>query len=181
MIHPTLEPPTWLLELHLRPDQSALLHMALEQGGLLWLTDGFSQWNKYQGKPPHVGPGMTSHAKISARGTVNIELKLNKKLPDLPEGYASSVREIGVDTVDWRNCPEMFVVIFIVGSRGDVQPYISLALEMIRSNGHTVRIASHGEFASLTLEGRLEFYDVGGDPKELMAYMVKNPGLLPGF
>ncbi|WWC93206.1 hypothetical protein V866_000039 [Kwoniella sp. B9012] len=112
---------------------------------------------------------------------MNIELKLNKKLPDLPEGYASSVREIGVDTVDWRNCPEMFVVIFIVGSRGDVQPYISLALEMIRSNGHTVRIASHGELASLTLEGRLEFYDVGGVPKELMAYMVKNPGLLPGF
>ncbi|WVW85218.1 hypothetical protein I302_107256 [Kwoniella bestiolae CBS 10118] len=128
-----------------------------------------------------VGPGMTSHAKVSESGTVNIELKLNKTLPDLPEGYAQPVREIGVDKVDWRNCPEMFVVIFIVGSRGDVQPYISLALEMIRSNGHTVRIASHGEFASLGLQGRLEFYDVGGDPKELMAYMVKNPGLLPGF
>jgi hypothetical protein len=24
------------------------------------------------------------------------------------------------------------------------------------------------------LEGRLEYYDVGGDPKELMAYMVKS-------
>jgi len=24
------------------------------------------------------------------------------------------------------------------------------------------------------LEGRLEYFDVGGDPKELMAYMVKS-------
>lgn len=27
----------------------------------------------------------------------------------------------------------------------------------------------------------LEFFSIGGDPAELMAFMVKNPGLLPGF
>jgi hypothetical protein len=59
------------------------------------------------------------------------------------------------------------------------------------SNSHRVRIATHGVFESfvlsanahlrgkigrngIPLEGRLEFFDVGGDPKELMAYMVKS-------
>jgi len=27
----------------------------------------------------------------------------------------------------------------------------------------------------------LEFFDIGGDPAELMAFMVKNPGLIPGM
>ena len=30
-------------------------------------------------------------------------------------------------------------------------------------------------------EHGLEFFDVGGDPQELMSYMVKNPGLMPGM
>lgn len=27
----------------------------------------------------------------------------------------------------------------------------------------------------------MEFFDIGGDPTELMAFMVKNPGLIPGM
>lgn len=27
----------------------------------------------------------------------------------------------------------------------------------------------------------MEFFDIGGDPAELMAFMVKNPGLIPGM
>lgn len=27
----------------------------------------------------------------------------------------------------------------------------------------------------------MEFFNLGGDPAELMAYMVKNPGLIPSF
>ena len=30
-------------------------------------------------------------------------------------------------------------------------------------------------------ENGLEFFDIGGDPAELMAYMVKNPGLIPSM
>ncbi|WVF67356.1 hypothetical protein IAT40_002111 [Kwoniella sp. CBS 6097] len=127
------------------------------------------------------GPGMTSHAAVDDAGQVDITLQLHRKLPELPTSFSRHVKEHGVDLKDWMKCPPLNVVIFIVGSRGDVQPYISLALSLIRTSGHRVRIATHGEFASLTLEGSLEFFDVGGDPKELMAYMVKNPGLLPGY
>lgn len=71
-----------------------------------------------------------------------------------------------------------------------MQPYISLALSLIIHAGHRVRLATHPDFRDFVLsansrlkgkthegvhlEGRLEFFDAGGDPKELMAYMVKS-------
>ncbi|KAL1874634.1 hypothetical protein Plec18167_005866 [Paecilomyces lecythidis] len=70
------------------------------------------------------------------------------------------------------------IVIQIVGSRGDVQPFIALGEELQRY-GHRVRLATHGIFESWIKESGLEFFPIGGDPKELMAYMVKNPGLIP--
>jgi hypothetical protein len=47
--------------------------------------------------------------------------------------------------------------------------------------GHRVRIATHPTFQSFIEENGLEFFSIGGDPAELMAFMVKNPGLMPGF
>jgi hypothetical protein len=72
-----------------------------------------------------------------------------------------------------------------------VQPYLSLALRLILSHSHRVRIATHPDFKDFVvdankrlagktgkdgrkLEGLLEYFDVGGSPKELMAYMVKS-------
>ncbi|KAI8799228.1 hypothetical protein BJ742DRAFT_847371 [Cladochytrium replicatum] len=76
--------------------------------------------------------------------------------------------------------PRLNIVILIVGSRGDVQPFVALGKEL-KKNGHRVRLATHETFRSFVKDGGLEFYPLGGDPTELMAYMVKNPGLLPGF
>jgi sterol 3beta-glucosyltransferase len=97
---------------------------------------------------------------------------------------------------------------------GDVQPYLSLGLRLVEKYNHTVRLATHPDFKDFVLdvnkrlkgkkgkdgrdlEGSIQFYDVGGDPKQLMAYMVKSelsfnltvmpsnvdtdPGLLPGW
>jgi UDP:flavonoid glycosyltransferase YjiC (YdhE family) len=72
------------------------------------------------------------------------------------------------------------IVIQVVGSRGDVQPFLALGNELQR-HGHRVRIASHDVFADFVEKAGLEFYPVGGDPAALMAYMVKNPSLLPSF
>ncbi|KAH8894214.1 sterol glucosyltransferase [Thozetella sp. PMI_491] len=70
------------------------------------------------------------------------------------------------------------VVIQVVGSRGDVQPFIALGNEL-QTHGHRVRLATHDVFADFVRSSGLEFFPVGGDPAELMAYMVKNPGLIP--
>lgn len=71
------------------------------------------------------------------------------------------------------------IVIQVVGSRGDVQPFIALGTELQR-DGHRVRLATHDVFHDFVLgSSSLEFYPIGGDPSDLMAYMVKNPGLYP--
>ncbi|KAI1860796.1 uncharacterized protein JN550_011258 [Neoarthrinium moseri] len=72
------------------------------------------------------------------------------------------------------------IVIQVVGSRGDVQPFIALGTELIR-HGHRVRLATHNVFSDFVRDSGLEFYPIGGDPAELMAYMVKNPGLFPSM
>lgn len=70
------------------------------------------------------------------------------------------------------------IVIQIVGSRGDVQPFIALG-NALQTHGHRVRIATHDVFADFVRDSFLEFFPIGGDPAQLMAYMVKNPGLIP--
>lgn len=73
------------------------------------------------------------------------------------------------------------VVIQVVGSRGDVQPFVALGTELQRY-GHRVRLATHNVFHDfVNNSSSLEFYPIGGDPAELMAYMVKNPGLFPSM
>ncbi|KAK6223322.1 hypothetical protein LQW54_000439 [Pestalotiopsis sp. IQ-011] len=77
--------------------------------------------------------------------------------------------------------PQLNVVIQIVGSRGDVQPFIALGQVLKNTYGHRVRVATHPTFKDFVEENGLEFFSIGGDPAELMAFMVKNPGLMPGF
>ena len=77
--------------------------------------------------------------------------------------------------------PPLNVVIHVVGSRGDVQPFVALGRELKNSYSHRVRLATHGTFKKFVEENGLEFFEIGGDPAELMAFMVKNPGLVPGM
>jgi UDP:flavonoid glycosyltransferase YjiC (YdhE family) len=72
------------------------------------------------------------------------------------------------------------IVIQVVGSRGDVQPFIALGNEL-QKFGHRVRLATHDTFRDFVQSQGLEFYPIGGNPEELMAYMVKNPGLIPSM
>jgi hypothetical protein len=77
--------------------------------------------------------------------------------------------------------PKLNVVVQVVGSRGDVQPFVALGKVLKSTYGHRVRLATHPTFQSFVEENGLEFFSIGGDPSELMAFMVKNPGLMPGF
>ncbi|KAH6879854.1 hypothetical protein B0T10DRAFT_540540 [Thelonectria olida] len=79
-----------------------------------------------------------------------------------------------------RDVTSLNVVIQVVGSRGDVQPFVALGAELKR-RGHRVRLATHDVFEKFVRDAGLEHYGVGGDPAALMAYMVKNPGLIPNM
>lgn len=78
--------------------------------------------------------------------------------------------------------PRLNIAIHIVGSRGDVQPFIPIAQSLSQAPyNHRVRICTHPVFKDLVESNGVEFFSIGGDPEALMAYMVKNPGLLPSM
>jgi UDP:flavonoid glycosyltransferase YjiC (YdhE family) len=72
--------------------------------------------------------------------------------------------------------PRLTVVILVVGSRGDVQPFIPIGLGLAKR--HRVRLATHAEFRPLVEKAGLEFFPLAGDPHELMDYMVRTGGRL---
>jgi len=141
------------------------------------------------------GKGLSSFARVDEDGRIVISLDLKQKLPDLPKDYAKSVEEFALDEQTWRDVPRMNIVIMIVGSRGafvlcifgramdsfnsdsmvpgDVQPYVALG-KMLIKDGHRVRIATHETFRSFVTDAGLEFFCIGGNPQDLMSYMVKS-------
>ncbi|KAJ5424558.1 Glycosyl transferase family 28 [Penicillium cf. griseofulvum] len=113
---------------------------------------------------------------------VNLESKIARtlaKIIDLQQEDIHNPPPEYIDLTRLTSCElNLNIVIQIVGSRGDVQPFIALG-NALQKHGHRVRIATHGVFADFVHESGLEFYPIGGDPSELMAFMVKNPGLIP--
>ncbi|KAI2776501.1 glycosyltransferase family 1 protein [Daldinia loculata] len=76
--------------------------------------------------------------------------------------------------------PNLNIVIMVIGSRGDAQPFLKIGKVLKEEYGHRVRIATHPAFRDFVeKDSGLEFFSVGGDPSELMAFMVKNPGMIP--
>ncbi|KAJ7577401.1 hypothetical protein C8J56DRAFT_366855 [Mycena floridula] len=124
--------------------------------------------------------GLSSAACVTQDGRISVIFDTKTKLPELPQNYAPDVKEFAVDEEEWHNFPRMNIVIMIVGSRGDVQPYVALGRRLLR-DGHRIRLATHETFRTFVGEAGLEFFAIGGDPAELMSYMVKNPGLMPGM
>ena len=61
---------------------------------------------------------------------------------------------------------------------GDVQPYVALGHQLTK-DGHRVRIATHETFRTFVTDAGLEFFNIGGDPQDLMSYMVKSKRLFP--
>jgi hypothetical protein len=83
---------------------------------------------------------------------------------------------------DPRRRIKLNIVIIIIGSRGDIQPFIRIGKILKEDYGHRVRLATHPAFKDFVeKDSGLEFFSVGGNPAELMAFMVKNPGLIPNI
>jgi UDP:flavonoid glycosyltransferase YjiC (YdhE family) len=64
----------------------------------------------------------------------------------------------------------MNIVIQIVGSRGDVQPFVALGKNLKEQYGHRIRLATHATFQGFVEENGLEFFSIGGNPAALMEY-----------
>lgn len=69
-----------------------------------------------------------------------------------------------------KNVPPLNILIQIIGSRGDVQPFIALGRVLKGQYGHRVRVATHPTFKRFVEENGLEFFSIGGDPAELVSF-----------
>lgn len=133
----------------------------------------------------HVAYKALTRTSLPANGRIDINLdsKIARTLAKIIDLQQEDIHNPPPEYIDDLKHSTTFdlnlnIVIQIVGSRGDVQPFIALG-NALQKHGHRVRIATHDVFANFVRESGLEFYPIGGDPAELMAYMVKNPGLIP--
>ncbi|KDN42537.1 hypothetical protein RSAG8_06680, partial [Rhizoctonia solani AG-8 WAC10335] len=154
-----------------------------KQSGESTLEQGTSSLYKKDASGSH-GSSMRSlklDAEAAFQDDGRLQISFGHRLSKaLPPNYAEAVKEVGIDEVGFQDAPPMNVNIMIVGSRGDVQPYLALG-QKLQKYGHTVRLSTHETFRKLVKDAGLLFFNIGGDPHELMSYMVRNPGLIPGF
>lgn len=141
--------------------------------------------------------GLGTSASVTDDGRVNIRInQLNRRLSQV---FTPALRQQIQSAEDSQPLPPPYippslggeegvppppplnVVIQVVGSRGDVQPFVALGKVLKETYGHRVRLATHPNFKNFVQENGLEFFSTGVDPSRLMAFMVKNPSLMPGF
>ncbi|KAH7465802.1 Sterol 3-beta-glucosyltransferase UGT80A2 [Phytophthora ramorum] len=117
---------------------------------------------------------------------INLQTPQPSSEPQSPRQSSYSPRQ-GEETTDKKSRtkadylvsipPLMCICILIVGTRGDVQPFLAIA-QRLQQDGHRVRLATHAVYRDFVMSHGVEFYPLGGDPKELAAYMVKTGGHL---
>ncbi|XP_061970009.1 sterol 3-beta-glucosyltransferase UGT80A2-like isoform X1 [Populus nigra] len=121
-------------------------------------------------------------ASVKHDGTVEFEVPGDVE-PQAPgvgydDVYNTVVDDEPLDATDLQYIPPLQIVMLIVGTRGDVQPFIAIG-KRLQDYGHRVRLATHSNFKEFVETAGLEFFPLGGDPKVLAGYMVKNKGFLP--
>jgi len=133
-------------------------------------------------EPPNDVESQTDDFKATAEigddGRINLNInaktdKLNMFLPK-PEEVQPDKLKLDPeffpdrDETNFRNPPAMNIVVQVIGSRGDIQPFIALGKEL-QKYGHRIRIATHPTFKEFVEDVGLEFFSIGGDPAELMS------------
>lgn len=140
------------------------------------------------------GDGLNTGVRVMSDGRLDININEHKpSIAGLLNRIQKTPLEPDLEELEAKETPEaiprdlgkdfplrMNLVIQVIGSRGDIQPFIALGKEL-KAHGHRVRLATHLAFRDVVLDAGLEFFCIGGDPEELMAFMVKNPSLMPAF
>lgn len=120
--------------------------------------------------------------RIQRDGTVEVDL--TKGTPVASELLELRSVEGPIPTVDRiitdfnKSVPKLKIAVLVVGTRGDVQPFLAMA-KRLQGYGHRVRLATHSNFRDFVKSAGIDFYPLGGDPRILAGYMARNKGLIP--
>ncbi|KAL9243698.1 hypothetical protein vseg_017554 [Gypsophila vaccaria] len=120
--------------------------------------------------------------KIQRDGTVEVDLakddSVASELLGLHSVESSSLDIDGIALDLNKPVPRLKIAVLVVGTRGDVQPFLAMA-KRLQEFGHHVRLATHINFSNFVKSAGVEFYPLGGDPRVLAGYMARNKGLIP--
>ncbi|KAI5400143.1 hypothetical protein KIW84_065174 [Lathyrus oleraceus] len=136
--------------------------------------------------------------KIQKDGTVEVDLERSasvaSELLELQSYEESTMSGSFIISDSKKSVPRLQIVILVVGTRGDVQPFVAIAkrlqaclsisfqfilIYMRKEYGHRVRIATHANFKTFVRSAGVNFHPLGGDPRVLAGYMARNKGLIP--
>ncbi|KAJ4379413.1 hypothetical protein N0V86_005458 [Didymella sp. IMI 355093] len=178
-------------------DSASILTESTRKEGLLMNTDLItpSEDEAHTG-PPAYGDiygeihseqdGLGTNAHITDDGRVNIRInQLSRRFSQIftpaLDQHLHNAQDRPSTSPPTSSPPRLNIVMQVVGSRGDVQPFVALGKVLKDIYGHRVRLATHPTFKRFVQEQGLEFFSIGGDPSRLMAFMVKNPSLRPSM
>ncbi|KNA15791.1 hypothetical protein SOVF_094980 isoform A [Spinacia oleracea] len=120
--------------------------------------------------------------KIQNDGTVEVDLSKNgtvaSELLELHSAESASFYAKEIIPNHNKPVPRLQIALLVVGTRGDVQPFLAVA-KRLQEFGHHVRLATHTNFGDFVKSAGVEFYPLGGDPRVLAGYMARNKGLIP--
>lgn len=121
--------------------------------------------------------------KIQSDGTVEVDLDNSAPVAsELLELRAiEGISSIHIDESYFefnKSVPKLKIVMLVVGTRGDVQPFLAVA-KRLQEFGHYVRLATHSNFCTFVKSAGVDFYPLGGDPRVLAGYMARNKGFIP--
>ncbi|ESW24001.1 hypothetical protein PHAVU_004G093900 [Phaseolus vulgaris] len=119
--------------------------------------------------------------KIQNDGTVEVDLEKDAALVSELlkfQSFEESTMSASVVSESKISTPWLQIVMLVVGTRGDVQPFLAIA-KKLQDYGHRVRLATHADFDTFVKSAGVDFYPLGGDPRALARYMVRNKGIIP--
>lgn len=125
---------------------------------------------------------MENLIKIKNDGTVEFDVAQSapvaSELLEIDAADATVPAEMEGDSAKInKSIPKLNIAILVVGTRGDVQPFIAIA-KRLQEFGHRVRLATHVNFRNFVKSAGIEFYPLGGDPRIMAGYMAKTKGFL---
>lgn len=119
---------------------------------------------------PHV-PSRSATGIFSPLSRTLASSALTEHLPDNVRSMLPKAINLPRDMLQSKEA--MHFVCLTIGSRGDVQPYIALALGL-KKEGHRVTIVTHEEYKEWVVGFGIEHRIAGGDPGALMKLSVEN-------
>ncbi|KAK0221931.1 glycosyltransferase family 1 protein [Armillaria fumosa] len=122
------------------------------------------------GKPSMINVFSPPARTVAVAKAAEIPFELRAQMPKV----------INLDREIVNARPSLHFMCLTIGSRGDVQPYISLGLGLMKE-GHRVTIVTHEEYKEWIEGFGIRHRQAGGDPGALMKLSVENKMFSPEF